>query len=144
MQCGTRYAFVLKHAIQAMKANGGNATKCGGSIVNIASISSVIAQPGFVPYSTTKGRDVLPIPRDFLRRPQENISHQHAPLCASAGAILQMSRCVALDAGKHGIRVNAVCPGPILTEGTRRHAASQGKTMDEIVSEMTGHMIIHR
>ena len=27
----------------------------GGAVVNIASISSFIAQPGFVPYSTSKG-----------------------------------------------------------------------------------------
>ena len=37
-----------------------------------------------------------------------------------AGAILQLTRCGALDAAKHGIRVNAVCPGPIPTDGTRR------------------------
>jgi NAD(P)-dependent dehydrogenase (short-subunit alcohol dehydrogenase family) len=61
-----------------------------------------------------------------------------------SGAILQLTRCAALDAGKHGIRVNAVCPGPIMTEGTARHAASLGKTLDEVVAEMTGQMIIHR
>ena len=41
-------------------------------------------------------------------------------------------------------RVNAICPGPTLTEGTRRHAASQGKSMDEACKEMTSHMIMPR
>lgn len=41
-------------------------------------------------------------------------------------------------------RVNAVCPGPILTDGTARHAASEGKSVDELCSEMTGHLILKR
>lgn len=41
-------------------------------------------------------------------------------------------------------RVNAVCPGPILTEGTKRHAASEGKSVEEAVKEMTSHMIMPR
>ena len=41
-------------------------------------------------------------------------------------------------------RVNAVCPGPTLTEGTKRHAASQGKSIDEACTEMTSHMIMPR
>jgi NAD(P)-dependent dehydrogenase (short-subunit alcohol dehydrogenase family) len=48
-----RYAFALKRAVAAMRDAGG-----GGAVVNIASISSFIAQPGFVPYSTTKGAAV--------------------------------------------------------------------------------------
>jgi NAD(P)-dependent dehydrogenase (short-subunit alcohol dehydrogenase family) len=34
---------------------------------------------------------------------------------ASKAAVLQMMRCMALDHGRHGIRVNAVCPGPCRT-----------------------------
>jgi len=41
--------------------------------------------------------------------------------CASKGAVLQMTRAMALDHGGQGIRVNAVCPGdvetPMLIEG---------------------------
>jgi len=40
-----------------------------------------------------------------------------------------MTRNVAMDCGKRGIRVNSVCPGPILTTATAKHAASQGKTL---------------
>ncbi|KIZ04577.1 short-chain dehydrogenase/reductase SDR [Monoraphidium neglectum] len=104
------YTFCIKHAGRAIKAAG----RGGGSIVNLASISSFIAQPGFVPYS------------------------------ASKGAILQLTRCCALDLGQHGIRVNAVCPGPILTEATEKHAHSQGKAPDQIMNEMKGGLIIQR
>ena len=57
----------------------------GGAIVNLGSISSFIAQPDLFGYSFTKA------------------------------AILQLNRNMALDLGPYGIRVNCVCPGPILT-----------------------------
>jgi meso-butanediol dehydrogenase / (S,S)-butanediol dehydrogenase / diacetyl reductase len=34
---------------------------------------------------------------------------------ASKAAVLQMVRSMALDHGRHGIRVNAICPGPVRT-----------------------------
>ena len=43
------YAYAMKHTFPVFKATG------GGAVVNLASISSFIAQPAFVPYSTTKG-----------------------------------------------------------------------------------------
>jgi meso-butanediol dehydrogenase / (S,S)-butanediol dehydrogenase / diacetyl reductase len=43
--------------------------------------------------------------------------------CASKGALLQLTRAMALDHGRQGIRINAVCPGdvetPMLLEGIR-------------------------
>ena len=62
----------------------------------------------------------------------------------TAGAIIQMTRCTALDAAKWGVRVNAVCPGPILTDGTKRHAQMLGVTLEEACREMTSHQIIPR
>jgi NAD(P)-dependent dehydrogenase (short-subunit alcohol dehydrogenase family) len=62
----------------------------------------------------------------------------------AAGAIIQMTRCTALDAAKWGVRVNAVCPGPILTDGTKRHAAMLGVTLEEACREMTLRQIIPR
>ena len=62
-------SFATKHAARAMIAD-----KTAGAIVNIASTSAFVAQPAFVPYSTSKG------------------------------AILQMTRVSALDLGKAGIR----------------------------------------
>ena len=41
-------------------------------------------------------------------------------------------------------RVNAVCPGPILTDGTARHAASFGKSTDDLCQEMTAPLILKR
>ncbi|KAL3142369.1 hypothetical protein ABBQ38_002706 [Trebouxia sp. C0009 RCD-2024] len=119
------YAFGIKHAsLQMIKQREHSCSNLspdeaavldlGHAIVNVSSISAFMAQPGFVPYSSTKA------------------------------AINEMTRCCALDLGKHCIRVNAICPGPTLTEGTRRHAASQGKSVEEACKEMTSHMIMPR
>ena len=70
----------------------------GGAIVNMASVSSFIAQAAFVPYNTSKG------------------------------AIMQLTRCLAMDLGPENIRVNAVCPGTIDTPATSLHAAKLGIT----------------
>ena len=40
---------------------------------------------------------------------------QRAAYCASKGALLQLTRSLALDHGPQGVRVNAVCPGLIDT-----------------------------
>ena len=49
------YSFMLKHAARLMKNNGGNDTgQPGGAIINVASISGWIGQPGFGPYSASK------------------------------------------------------------------------------------------
>jgi NAD(P)-dependent dehydrogenase (short-subunit alcohol dehydrogenase family) len=58
----------------------------GGSIVNIASVHGLLAAPGRLAYDTAKA------------------------------ALIQMTRQVALDLGPLGIRVNAICPGHIVTE----------------------------
>lgn len=63
----------------------------GGTIVNIASVNGFIAQPAFIPYNATKG------------------------------AVMQLTRCLALDLGPHNIRVNCVCPGPVITQATEHH-----------------------
>ena len=75
--------------------------KKGGSIVILGSVSSFLAQPDFFAYSATKA------------------------------AVVQLCRNMAMDLGPHKIRVNAVCPGPILTEGTTRHLEKVGMTMEE-------------
>lgn len=41
-------------------------------------------------------------------------------------------------------RVNTVAPGPILTDGTKRHAASTGQALDALCEEMTCKQIIQR
>ncbi len=80
----------VRNVLPSMKSNG------GGAIVNIASISSYIAQPEFIPYNSSKG------------------------------AISQLTRCLAMDLASDNIRVNAVCPGSIKTQATDQHIASLG------------------
>jgi len=87
-------ALVSKHAIAHMKARG-------GSIVNIASMSAVIAQPDFATYNSSKG------------------------------AMLTMTKCMALDLAPYRIRVNAICPGCILTSASYREIERMGLTFEQ-------------
>ena len=78
----------------------------GGAIVNIGSISSVLGQGGMVTYNATKG------------------------------AILTMTRCMAMDFGPANIRVNCLCPGNIKTPALVNHMKSLGKNYEEAEKEM--------
>jgi NAD(P)-dependent dehydrogenase (short-subunit alcohol dehydrogenase family) len=73
----------------------------GGTIVNIGSGSGFIGQEGFLPYSTTKA------------------------------AILGMTRCLAVDLARDGIRVNAVCPGPSWSAAVQGVAREAGWSREE-------------
>ena len=79
------YANTIKSALPFLKQSN------KAAIVNVASVSSFIAQPEFLPYNTSKG------------------------------AVSQMTRCLAMDLAKYNIRVNAVCPGAIYTRASERH-----------------------
>ena len=92
-------AYCAKHVLPVMKEGG------GGSIVVVASVSSFIAQPAFVPYN------------------------------ASKGALLQMTRCMALDMAPFNIRVNCVCPGSILTRATERHREFLGADREQFLRD---------
>lgn len=50
-----------------------------------------------------------------------------AVYCASKGAVLQLTRAMALDHGPQGIRVNAVCPGDVETPMLREGIQSGGE-----------------
>ncbi|MCL7466732.1 SDR family oxidoreductase [Phaeovulum sp. NW3] len=56
-----------------------------GAIVNVASISGMRSDSGFSAYNAAKG------------------------------AVVNYTRTLAIDHGKDGVRVNAVCPGPVVT-----------------------------
>jgi len=58
----------------------------GGSIINVASVLGLGVQPGLASY------------------------------CASKGAVIQLTRAMAIDLTKHNIRVNALAPGWFKTE----------------------------
>jgi NAD(P)-dependent dehydrogenase (short-subunit alcohol dehydrogenase family) len=70
------------------------------------------------------------------------------PYAVSKAAILQMTRNFAVEAGKDGIRVNCVCPGPIRTVPTLRMAARwaelEGLRAEEAQSEMNRHLVLKR
>ena len=83
-------SLVAKHVVPEIRKAG------GGSIINLGSISSFIAQPQFVTYNATKA------------------------------AIATMTRCMALDLAPDNIRVNAVCPGTIWTQIVERITRESG------------------
>jgi NAD(P)-dependent dehydrogenase (short-subunit alcohol dehydrogenase family) len=99
-------AMVSKYAIPHIRRQG------KGSIVHLASMSGIIAQPNFVTYNTSKG------------------------------AILTMTRCMALDLAKDKIRVNSVCPGCIYTTATEREWIRMGISKEEWSAQMApAHML---
>jgi len=87
-------ALVAKFVIPFMKAKG-------GSIVNMASMSGLIAQPDFATYN------------------------------ASKGAVITMTKCMALDLAPFKIRVNSICPGCILTSASYREIERLGLTFEQ-------------
>jgi NAD(P)-dependent dehydrogenase (short-subunit alcohol dehydrogenase family) len=74
-----------------------------GSIVNIASDWGIVAGP------------------------------REAAYCVSKGALIQLTKAMALDHGPEGIRVNAVCPGdietPMLTDGIEARGEEIGAAL---------------
>lgn len=77
----------------------------GGRIINIASINALVA-----------GR---------------NIAGRHYET-AKAG-VLQLTKCLAVDWARHGITVNAICPGIFLTEPNKAWSQKQPEIIEEII-----------
>lgn len=99
-------SLVTRAAVPLIASSG------GGAIVNLASISSFVAQPNFVTYSATKA------------------------------AILQMTRNLALDLAPQKIRVNCVCPGTILTRASRDHMERTRQSLDDfLATEAPKHLL---
>lgn len=101
-------ALCARYVSRIMKRNK------GGSIVNLGSISSFIAQPGFLTYSATKA------------------------------ALVNMTRCMAMDLAPYNIRVNCVCPGTIRTSATERHLAKTGMSEEEFVARSAPLHLLNR
>ena len=53
--------------------------------------------------------------------------------CAAKGGMVVMTKAMALDPGRHGIRVNAVCPGDTDTPMEREDAKAKGMSWDAYV-----------
>lgn len=87
MAVNVRSIFLTtKYALPHLRTAG------GGAILNVASVSSFVAQQGTPAY------------------------------CASKGAVLMLTKALALDYGRQGIRVNCLCPGITDTPMLRYHA----------------------
>jgi 2-keto-3-deoxy-L-fuconate dehydrogenase len=76
----------------------------GGSIVNIASGAAIVGLP------------------------------HRAAYCASKGAVVSLTRALAVDHVNEGIRVNAVCPGTVDTPWVRRLVRDVGESLDELTA----------
>jgi NAD(P)-dependent dehydrogenase (short-subunit alcohol dehydrogenase family) len=103
-------ALAAKHVVPAIRRAG------GGAIVNLASISSFIAQPHFVTYNTTKA------------------------------AVLGMTRCMAMDLAVDNIRVNDVCPGVVWTQIVETQARAMGldRAAADVHPQWAGAQLIQR
>jgi NAD(P)-dependent dehydrogenase (short-subunit alcohol dehydrogenase family) len=102
------FALMAKAVVPFMKKQKSDA------IIQMSSMSGFIAQPDFVPYSTTKG------------------------------AILQMTRGLALNLGPFNIRCNSICPGPILTPASANRAKFLNMTLDDFIAEEVKHQCLKR
>jgi NAD(P)-dependent dehydrogenase (short-subunit alcohol dehydrogenase family) len=58
-----------------------------------------------------------------------------AAYCASKGAVIQLTRAMAIDHAAENIRVNAICPGDTDTAMLRSEAAQLGKPMELFLKE---------
>ena len=76
-----------------------------GAIVNVSSTHAVNPRAGMGQYDVTKA------------------------------GIVSMTKTLAFEEARHGIRVNAVCPGATLTPFHNRRAAAAGRTVDPAVDE---------
>jgi NAD(P)-dependent dehydrogenase (short-subunit alcohol dehydrogenase family) len=88
--------------------------KNGGAIVNIASMSGFIAQPNFATYNSSKGAQIM------------------------------MTKCMALDLAPWNIRVNAICPGCIVTSASFREIEAMGWTFEQWRDVMAPMHILNR
>jgi 2-keto-3-deoxy-L-fuconate dehydrogenase len=74
----------------------------GGAIVNIASVAGLVGLPNRAAY------------------------------CASKGAVIALTRAMAIDHVRQGVRVNAVCPGTVDSPWVRRLVDEAGESLDAL------------
>jgi NAD(P)-dependent dehydrogenase (short-subunit alcohol dehydrogenase family) len=76
----------------------------GGSIVNIASVAALVGMKNRAAY------------------------------CASKGAVVSLTRALAVDHVNDGIRINAVCPGTVDSPWVRRLVEESGESLAELTA----------
>lgn len=85
-----------------------------GNIVNISSTHAANARAGMGQYDVTKA------------------------------GIVSMTRTLAFEEAKHGVRINAVCPGATLTPFHLRRAAAAGRTREELERQAADECLLAR
>ncbi len=90
------------------------AARRDGRIVIVSSINALLAPPGMTLYDMTKA------------------------------GVLGIMRSLAVDHGRDGIRVNAVCPGATLTDHHIREAAARGVTEEDLRRSTAGYALLGR
>jgi NAD(P)-dependent dehydrogenase (short-subunit alcohol dehydrogenase family) len=55
--------------------------------------------------------------------------------CAAKGGVLNLTRAMAIDHGRHNIRVNCVCPGDVDTPMLRRECEQLGQNLDAFLRD---------
>lgn len=60
-----------------------------------------------------------------------------AAYCAAKGGVVNLTRAMAIDYGKDGIRVNCICPGDIDTEMLNEEAVQLGMSKEEFLKQAT-------
>jgi len=85
-----------------------------GTIVNVSSVYGLMGRAGMGQYDTTKA------------------------------AVLGFTRALAVEEARHGVRVNAVCPGGTITPYHVRRAAAQGVSEAEMRTQRAGDNLLGR
>jgi NAD(P)-dependent dehydrogenase (short-subunit alcohol dehydrogenase family) len=68
----------------------------------------------------------------------------HVAYCASKGAVIQITRCMALDHARDHIRVNSVCPGEIHTQMVDDILARRGGSLENNLRELAAGIPMRR
>jgi meso-butanediol dehydrogenase/(S,S)-butanediol dehydrogenase/diacetyl reductase len=68
----------------------------------------------------------------------------HVAYCASKGAVVQMTRCLALDHARDRVRVNSVCPGEIHTQMVDEILAAKGGDTAESLRQLASGIPVGR
>ena len=73
-----------------------------------------------------------------------NGESNHVAYCASKGAVVQITRCMALDHARDNIRVNSVCPGEIHTQMVDDILSRKGGDLAQNLKELASGIPLRR